>query len=410
MAHTAQRARLNPDRLRAIQAVLRERNLDGWLLYDFHGVNPIANRVLGLSYPMSRRFFVLIPADGRPVVVAHRLERQPWSDWPGTIRPYLTWEELEQALRETLTPGSRIALETSEMNRVPQVDRVPAGVLELIESAGVHVSGSSELVTLFASAWSQPELGSHRKVAAMLAQAAEQAFRRAATGVADGEQLSEWTLKAEILENLNAVGLVDADTIVAVGPNSADGHYEPTASSSSPLQTDRVLLIDLWGREPNSVFADQTWMGYLGEDVPEKVERVWQSVRAARDAAIDHIRDHFADEDPPLKAADVDRASRSIIEEAGFGEFFIHRTGHSIDSDLHGFGPNIDSVESKDERRLLPGIGFSIEPGVYLKGEFGLRSEVNVYLGEDGPEVTTPHPQDEVYRLLDEAWLNSNGL
>ena len=410
MAHTAQRARLDPDQLRAIQAALRDRNLDGWLLYDFHGANPIASRVLGLESPMTRRFFALIPADGRPVVVAHELERQPWSEWPGTVRPYFSWQELEQALRETLTPGSRIALETAEMDRVPQVDRVPAGVLQLIESAGVHASGSSELVTMFASAWSQAELESHRVVAAMLARAAEQAFRRAALAVADGEKLSEWTLKTEILENLSGVGLVDADTIVAVGPNSANGHYEPTASASAPVEAEHVLLIDLWAREPGSVYADQTWMGYLGQEVPEEVARVWGAVRGARDAAIDYIREHFGVEDPPLQGAGVDRASRSVIEEAGFGDFFIHRTGHSIDSELHGFGPNIDSVESKDERRLLPGIGFSIEPGVYLEGEFGLRSEVNVYLGEDGPEVTTPHPQDDIYRLLDEAWLNSNGL
>ena len=409
MAHTAQRAHLDPAQLRSIQAALRERDLDGWLLYDYHGANPIAARVLGLSSPMSRRYFALIPADGRPVVVAHKLERQPWSEWPGPVRLYFTWQELEAAIREMLTPGSRIALEISELDRVPQVDRVPMGVLQLIEDAGVKPLESSELVTLFAATWSGTELESHRRAGGILAAAAERAFRRAAKAVKGGEALSEWGLKLEILEELESAGLVDADSIVGVGPNSSNGHYEPTARGAAPIEVDQVILIDLWAREPGSVFADQTWMGFTGMEIPGRVVEVWNAVRQAREAAVEHVREHANDEDPPLNGAAVDRAARRVIEAAGFGDEFIHRTGHSIDSELHGLGPNIDSVETKDERRLFPGVGFSVEPGVYLEGEFGVRSEINVYLGEEGPEVTTPHPQDRVFPLLDEGWLSSNG-
>ncbi|MEE9155065.1 MAG: M24 family metallopeptidase [Gemmatimonadota bacterium] len=410
MAHTAQRAHIDPERLLSIQAALRERNLDGWLLYDYHGTNPIANRVLGLPQPMSRRYFALLPAQGRPVVVAHTLEQPPWSEWAGPVRVYFTWEELEAALAETLTPGARIAVETSAMDRIPQLDRIPTGVLELIEHAGVHPTGSSELVTLFASAWSDAELESHRRAARVLAEVAESAFRKAAAAVREELGLSEWELKAQILDSLSEAGLVDIDSIVAVGANSADGHYEPTAKDAAPIEAEQVLLIDLWGREPGSVYADQTWMGYTGNEVPKKVSQVWQTVRGARQAALESLAAHAGDDNHQLRGCDVDAASRAIVEEAGYGEYFIHRTGHSIDSELHGFGPNIDGVETKDERRLLPGIGFSIEPGVYLPGEFGVRSEINVHLSSAGPEVTTPNPQDDIFPVLNDGWLNPSAL
>lgn len=406
-AHTAQRASIEPERLRAIQGALRERGLDGWLLYDYHATNPIAGRVLGLRQPLSRRYFALLPAEGRPVAVAHSLERAPWTDWPGAVRPYFTWQELESVLAEALTPGQRIAVEYSEGDRLPQLDRVPAGVLDLIREAGVHPTGSDDLVTLFASAWSADELQSHRRTARTLAETARAAFLRVGEALRDGEEPGEWETKAWILERLEKQNLQDADAIVAVGSNSADGHYEPTKERSAPIEPDNVLLIDLWGREPGSVFADQTWMGFTGARVPERVAEVWNVVRRARDAAVEHLRENWGGE-PLLTGSAVDRVSRAVVREAGFARNFNHRTGHSIDSELHGLGPNIDSVETRDERALMPGIGFSIEPGIYLKGEFGVRSEIDVYLSENGPEVTPPAPQTEVFPLLDEKWIESN--
>ncbi len=407
MAHTAQRAFIGPDRLRAIQAAIRDRDLDGWLLYDYHATNPIAGRVLGLPQPLSRRYFVLIPVEGRPVAVAHTLERPPWNDWAGAIRVYFTWQELEKTLGELLTPGLRIAIEYSETDRIPQLDRTPAGVLDLIKRAGVQLVESSELVTLFAAAWSEAELVSHRRSSAILAQVAAKAFKQAARAVRDKQGLSEWGLKESILAMLAEAGIVDADTIVGVGPNAADGHYEPTPKDAAPIVKDRVLLIDLWGREAGSVFADQTWMGFMGKEIPARVNEVWRSVHGARTAAVKLLEDGHG---RTLRGCDVDAASRAVIEKAGFGKQFNHRTGHSIDAELHGLGPNIDGIETRDERVLLPSIGFSIEPGVYLEGEFGVRSEINVYLGPGGPEVTTPKPQAHIYALLDDRWESKSNL
>jgi Xaa-Pro aminopeptidase len=410
MAHTAQRAHIEPERLHAIQSGLRERGLDGWLLYDYHATNPIAGRILGLPQPLSRRYFVLVPAEGQPVAVAHTLERPPWSEWPGTVRVYFTWQELEATLGQLLKSGQRIALEYSDTDRIPQLDRVPAGVLDIVKRAGAEPAESGELVTLFAATWSAAELESHRRTARILATVAARGFQQAAGAVRAGSGLSEWGLKESILKLLAAEGLVEADTIVAVGPNAANGHYEPTPKTAAPIVVDQVLLIDLWAREEGSVFADQTWMSFMGTEVPEPVQQIWRTVYEARSAALKYLEDHHADTTQPLRGCDVDAACRGVIEKAGFGEYFNHRTGHSIDGDVHGLGPNIDGVETRDERRLLPGIGFSIEPGIYLAGEFGVRSEVNVYMGADGPEVTTPKPQTEIYALLSDGWQTSSNL
>ncbi len=411
MAHTAQRAYIDPERLRAIQAALRERDLDGWLLYDYHATNPVAGRVLGLAQPLSRRYFVLLPAEGQPVAVAHSLETPPWSEWTGALRVYFKWQELEETLAELLTPGLRIAVEYSENDKVPQLDRVPAGVLDLIERAGVEPVESGDLATLFAATWTEAELESHRRTSRLIANIAARAFKRAADAVRSAEGLSEWGLKESILEMMGDAGLVEGDTIVGVGANAADGHYEPTPATSAPIVRDRVLLIDLWAREPGSVFADQTWMGFMGTELPERVQQIWRAVHGARQAAVEYVEQHHADRESPLRGCDVDAASRAVIEKAGFIDHFNHRTGHSIDNEIHGLGPNIDGAETHDVRRLLPGVAFSIEPGVYMAEEnLGVRSEINVYLGHDGPEVTTPRPQEGIYALLSDGWENSSNL
>lgn len=410
MAHTAQRAYLDPERLEAVQAALSERELDGWLLFDYHATNQIAGRILGLHEPMSRRYFVLIPAQGEPTAVAHSLERPPWSDWPGPVRVYFRWQELESALAELVTPGKRIALEYSESDRIPQLDRVPAGVVDLIRRSGVELVESSELVTLFAAGWTAAELESHRKTSAVLAKVAARAYQQAVDAVRSGQSLSEWGLKQSILQMFTEAGLVEGDTIVGVGPSAADGHYEPTPQNAAPIVKSQVLLIDLWAKEPGSVFADQTWMGFMGTEVPDKVEEVWRTVRDARDAAVAYAQQAFSDPGKELRGCDVDAASRAVVERAGFGGYFNHRTGHSIDNEVHGLGPNIDGVETNDDRILLPGVGFSIEPGIYLENEFGVRSEINVYLGPEGPEVTTPKPQADIYRLLTDEWQSKSNL
>lgn len=410
MSHTAQRAKIEPERLKAIQATLRELGLDGWLLYDYHATNPIAGRVLGLSQPLSRRYFVLIPVEGKPVAVAHSLERPPWKEWRGSVRVYFTWQELEKTLAEILNPGLQIAVEYSAEDRIPQLDRLPAGIYELLNRAGVNLVESRALITRFAASWTDSELTSHRRSARILANVAARAFQRAAQAVKADEKLSEWELKSEIVELCSEAGLVEIDTIVAVGANAADGHYEPTADAAAAIVPDQVLLIDLWAREPGSVFADQTWMGFMGTELPERVRETWKAVHGARQAAVAYASATFADDSKELRGCDVDAAARAVIEDAGFLDRFNHRTGHAIDSEVHGLGPNIDGVETRDERILLPGIAFSIEPGVYHQGEFGIRSEINVYMSPDGPEVTTPNPQDEMYLLLTDGWQSSSNL
>ncbi|UCC71749.1 MAG: aminopeptidase P family protein [Gemmatimonadota bacterium] len=411
MAHTAQRAYIDSERLRAIQAALDERALDGWLLYDFHAMNPVAGRVLGLLQPLSRRYFVLIPVEGEPVAVAHSLELPPWSEWTGDVQVYFKWQELEKTLAELLTPGQRVAMEYSENDKVPGLDRVPAGVLDLIKRTGVHPVESGDLATLFAATWSEAELESHRRVSNLIANIAARAFKLAADAVRSRAALSEWGLKESIIAMMDEAGLVEGDTIVGVGANAADGHYEPTPDGAAPIVEERVLLIDLWAREPGSVFSDQTWMGFMGTEIPGRLQEVWRAVHGAREAAVKYVADHHADPDTPLRGCDVDGASRAVIEQAGFSDRFNHRTGHSIDNEIHGLGPNIDGAETNDVRRLLPGVAFSIEPGVYIAEEgFGVRSEINVYLGQDGPEVTTPKPQDEIYPLLSDGWESSSNL
>jgi Xaa-Pro dipeptidase len=373
-----------------LRAALRERSLDGWLLYDFHGLNPIAPRVLGLTGMATRRIFVLLPAEGDPVAVAHRIELQPLDGFPGEIRPYAAWEELHRELGQVVQ-GRKLAMEVSRDDAVPYLDRVPAGVVGLIRRLGGEVEPSAELVTLFAARWSQREMEEHRLAAEALADIARQTVSEVVrqAGIA-----REYAVQQQVLERMAQAGITTDDPpIVGFGPNAANPHYGPEKGSDATLQEGEVVLLDLWGRRaPDVPHADQTWMGFSGSQPPEEVVKVWQIVRDARDAAIDRLRTGVSRGEVVTGAA-LDEAARGVISDRGYGDAFVHRTGHSIDAELHGSGPNLDSYETHDTRRLLPGIGFSVEPGIYLKGRFGVRSEVNVVLHEDGPEVTPVVPQ-----------------
>ena len=377
-----------------LRAALREAGVDGWLLFDFHGLNPVAARVLGLKGMSTRRLFVLFPRDGEPVAVAHKIELQGLEGFPGRVVPYARWSELHAALA-TLVSGRRLAMEISPEDAVPYLDRVPYGVVELLRKLGATVVPSGSLVSRFAARWSASEADDHRAAAEILATVARAALARAVRQADQG--LTESKLQAEVVEAVKARGLVfDTLPIVGFGPNSAKPHYEPHPGKDRTLQAGEVILLDLWaGRTLETVFADQTWIGFAGSRVPERVIRVWTAVRNARDAAISTVQRAAADQ-RPLAGYAVDQAARAVVEAAGFGDAFVHRTGHSIDRDLHGSGPHMDDYETHDERLLVPGVGFSIEPGIYLGGEFGIRSEVNMFLGERGPEVTPKEPQVEL--------------
>jgi Xaa-Pro aminopeptidase len=385
--------------LERVQEELRDAGLEGWLLWNFKGASPIASGLLGLP-AMSRRWFVLLPARGEPVALTHRIEQQPWEGWIGEKRVYLAWQELERQLGEMLAGYSRLAMDYSPSDAVPYVDRTPAGVLELVRAAGVEVVPSEDLVTAFYARGSESGRESHLRAAGVLKETALAAFDRIGELLRAGRTPTEWEIRGWVRGELERRGLaVDADAIVGVNANAANPHYAPTAEHRAPIARGDVVLIDLWGKEDEgAVYADQTWMAYVGAEVPERVRTIWEAVRDARDAAVERVRSAWSAGEP-IAGWQLDDAARDVLRERGWAEHFIHRTGHSIDVELHGSGPNLDNLETRDTRRLIPGVGFSVEPGVYLAGDLGFRTEIDVYMGPDGPEVTTPEPQHEIYRI-----------
>jgi Xaa-Pro dipeptidase len=377
-----------------VQKALTEAGLDGWLLYAFRGMNPVAVRVLGLTGMNTRRLFVLLPREGEPVAVAHKIELQGMENFPGRVIPYARWSELHEILG-SLLQGRTVAMEISPEDAVPYLDRIPYGVVELLRRAGAVVVPSGGLVSRFAASWSRSELQDHRAAAEILAGVARRSLERA-VGEAD-QNLSETALQTRVIAEVESQGLVfDEPPIVAFGANSAKPHYQPQPGKDATLRKGDVVLLDLWaGRSRETVFADQTWIGVADRLASDRIREVWDTVRHARDAAVETIRQAW-NEHRPVMGFEADQAARAVVERAGLGDRFVHRTGHSIDRDLHGSGPHLDDYETHDDRTLVPGIGFSVEPGVYLPGEFGIRSEVNVFMGESGPEVTPRHPQTEL--------------
>ena len=375
----------------ALRAGLEAAGADGWLIFDFHGLNPVAGRVLGIQGMATRRFFVLLPAEGEPVAVAHRIELQGFADFPGEVVPYARWEELHAALRP-LVAGRTLAMEISPDDAVPYLDRVPYGVVQLLTRLGATIVPSGALVTTFAARWSADELAGHLAAAEALATIARDSLGWAVGQ--GGAGLTELALQRRVIEAIHAKGLeFDHPPIVAFGANAANPHYEPGRGGDAQLEREQVVLLDLWaGPGLGTVFADQTWMGYSGGNPRERVLRVWDAVRSAREAACRVVADGIR-AGREVRGFEGDQAARQVIEAAGFGAYFVHRTGHSIDRSLHGSGPHLDDYETHDDRALVPGVGFSVEPGIYLPGEFGIRSEVNMYWGSDGAAVTPAEPQ-----------------
>ena len=383
----------------ALADALAALGADGWLVYDFRKVNPIAERILGPTGMGTRRLFVLLPRAGRPIAVAHRIELQPLADFPGEVRPYGSWRELHGHLG-TLVRGRTLALEISPLDQVPYLDRVPHGVVQLLESFGARLVSSAPLVSRFAARWSAAELAGHRSAAEALAGIARDALSWTGSEATRGAEVRETGVQARVREAIERAGLwTNEGPIVAFGPTSAMPHYEPHAGADRRLAQGDVVLLDLWaGPGRGSVFADQTWMGFAGRAPDAEVRRVWQVVKAAREAAVRYLREHWRPEGV-VTGAQVDDAARGVIRDAGLGDYFVHRTGHSIDRDLHGSGPHIDNFETEDARALVAGVGFSVEPGVYLPERFGMRSEINVYIDTTGPEVNPRTPQHELFLL-----------
>lgn len=388
---------LTPESLPALQRAIAEANLDGWLIFDFHGLNPVASGFLGINGMATRRIFVFIPSEGPPTAITHAIEQGPWAGWPSRWAKtrYSSWRSLESQLHD-LVGGKRVAMEYSPGDAVPYLDRVPAGVLEMVRAAGATVVTSADLVTRFYAVWTEEDLASHKRAAEVIAGIANKAMRRAGDMANGHSPLREYELQQWILERFAEANLeTDHGPIVAIGPNAANPHYEPSTDSSPLIRRGDILLIDLWAREPGGVYADQTWMASLGPP-SARDEGVWQAVRGGRNAALELLRERI-EAGKPVRGGEVDDAAREVIRARGYGDQFIHRTGHSIDPrDLHGSGPHIDNLETREERLLVPGVGFSIEPGVYLDNDVGMRTEVNGYVGEKSLVVTPSVIQEEL--------------
>jgi Xaa-Pro aminopeptidase len=376
--------------LATIQEALKEAQLDGWLFYDHHHRDPIAYHVLGVNPVMcTRRWYYLIPASGEPAKLVHRIERGNLDGLPGAAHEYSAWKEQREKLKQILAGTRRLAMQYSQLNDIPYVGLVDAGTIELIKSLGVEVVSSADLVQQFEARWSPEALSTHLAAGKIIHAAIRHAFEVIRQALQAGRSIGEYDVQQEFVHQFAAQDLVaDEPPLVAVNANCSNPHYSPTLQTSRPVRKGDFVLLDVWGklRKPGSVYFDVTWTGYAGEEVPRRYAEIFEVVREARDAAVDLVQ-KAQRQGRALQGCDVDDAARGVIVRHGYGEYFVHRTGHSIGEDVHGNGANMDNFETRDTRRIIPGTCFSVEPGIYLP-EFGVRSEVNVYVEERDARVT----------------------
>ena len=387
----------------AIQDALREFDLNAWLFYDFRGSNVLTRRVLDLEAksPSSRRFLYVVPADGPPRKLVHRIEPGTLDHLPGESIVYLRWQDFERGVGELVSGLKRVAMEYSPRCSNPYISRVDAGTVELVESFGPKVVGSGDLIQRFEACWDEAQWAMHLEADRHTRSAYDLAWSMIADAVRERRTIRETDVQRAIMEHFHAHGMTTYHPpIVGVGPNSGNPHYEPIVGKDSPIGLGDFVLIDLWAKmdRARAVYSDLTRVGFVGESVPERYQSVFAIVAEARDSAISLVKRSFA-EGRALRGFEVDRAARDVIERAGYGDQFIHRTGHNIGQETHGNGANMDDLETHDERLILPRTCFSIEPGIYLP-DFGVRSEVNVYVGADQVVQVTGKPQREVLAIL----------
>jgi Xaa-Pro dipeptidase len=387
--------------IQGIQSDLRAAKVDGWLFYDFRGRDPIAQNILNLPAAMrTRRWFYFVPAKGTPKKLVHKIETESLAALPGETLYYAGQDELRKNVKKILGRARKVAMQYSPMNAIPYVAMVDAGTIELVRSCGAKVVSSADLVQKYEACWSAEQLESHLSAGVAIDRIVREAFQFAAKSVREKKALTEFDLKNWILKEFDAAGIwAEEGPDIAVNAHASDPHYGPTAASASPIREGDLLLMDVWGKTKasGSVYYDITWMGYLGAKVPEKYAKVFSVVREARDKAVDLIRKSIS-AGKPLQGWQVDKAARSVIEKAGYGKYFFHRTGHSIGEKVHGNGANMDGLETHDVRHLIPRTCNSIEPGIYLP-EFGVRTEVNMYIDEGEARVTGAI-QKEILPLL----------
>jgi Xaa-Pro aminopeptidase len=382
--------------LTAIQNSLGEAGIGGWLFCDFHHRDPLAYRILGLdeSSGTTRRWFYFVPASGEPVKLAHKVEPTKLDSLPGRQQHYLAWTELHEKLKSIVQGAGKVAMQYSPMNNIPYVSTVDAGTVELVRSFGVEVVTSADLVQRFEATYDEAGFASHRDAGVVVQGIKDEAFDLMKKAIHDSGPITEFQVLEFILARFEEEGLTnDGDSpIVGFNDHPADPHFEPTKENAHTLHHGDTILLDLWARrkDPPGVYYDITWCGFAGESPPALYQEIFGVVCRARDAALEFVRKRI-EAGEPLSGCEVDQVSRSVVEQAGHGDVFLHRTGHSIGFEVHGNGANIDNLETRDERMLVPGSCFSIEPGIYLDGRMAVRTEIDVFIRPSGTvEVCGP--------------------
>jgi Xaa-Pro dipeptidase len=395
---------MNEALIRSLQDALQQERFDGWLFYSFRGSDPIAENILKLDSARfaTRRWFYFVPSSGEPQKLVHAIESGTLDTLPGRKRMYLPWQQLHSELKDILAGCRKLAMQYSPLNAIPYVSRVDAGTVELVRSFDVEVVSSADLVQTFEAVWTEEQFESHLYAAKHMRQIVDVAFGEVARRIREGVPTTELDIQEFIWQEFARRDLTAGHRpIVAINEHSADPHYTPNADQNLRVATGDFLLIDMWSkcRLPHAVYDDITWTGYIGTSVPSENQNIFNIVRDGRDAAIGFVVQQYPGT-AMLFGWQVDQAARASITSAGFGQYFIHRTGHSIHEEVHGNGANIDGLETQDGRRLLPRTCFSIEPGVYLPGKFGVRSEVDMYLSESKAIVTGQPIQTHVLPIL----------
>ncbi len=389
--------------IQAIQRALRSQGVDGWLLCDFRNRDYLAYRVLGLNFEKmsSRRWYYYIPARGEPKKLISAVEPHRLDELPGAMKVYLSWEELHESLRKLLGTKKKVAMQYSPKNNVPYVAFVDAGTIELIKSFGHKIVSSADLVQMFVSVISEEGYRTHKEAAAAMDRIRAQAFEEIGRAIRENTGATEYDIQQFIMRRFQEENLVTYDPpMVGTNEHQADPHFDLTQDNSRPFKLGDMVLIDLWAKKdvPGGIYYDITWVGYIGDTPPARYQKIFTVVRDARDAAVNFVQDKFS-KAMPCYGWQVDDACRKVVKKAGFGKYFIHRTGHSITEETHGNGVNIDNLETRDERMLIPGCCFSIEPGIYLPGEMAARTEINMFIRHDGVAEVTGEVQTELVKI-----------
>ncbi len=389
--------------LTAIQTSLKQKGLDGWLFYDYRGSDPVGRKILNLrdEGPQTRRWFYFIPVVNAPVKIVHSVERNVLDHLPGKKHVYLSLEEMKEGLSQILKNGNTIAAQYSQNGVLPYVSRIDAGTFELLKSYKVKIKSSADLLQEFEARWTESQLNTHKNSAKLIYEIIENAFRLIKRKIHSHHEITEYSLQKYLMTEMKKRGLIfDHPPIVATGKNSGDPHYIPTKLKSDTIYPKSIVQLNLWGKEKdeNAVYAVIAWVGYVGKEIPAEKAEKFEKICSARDLAVSHI-DKMIKENKKIYGWQIDDLVRNDLKRAGYGSYFLHRSGHSIGREVNDAGTNIDNLETRDERQIIEKTCFSIEPGLYFS-DYGMRSEINVYVDRKGAHVYTQPVQNEIFPIM----------